>query len=196
MSEIIDASFEEDTGSSQPYIIAGSGYYFGGEAGTQYIPGYGVIFTKNARMNLVTVLDEAVPIPAVPAPDTPPAAARSRAAERPDYTVREMYRTLMTLSGEEMTEASREKLLEHFQNLKQKTAEILATYGSTLTELDADEYIGINYEVGSSAGLLQSGVTNYMVLAKMGDVLQALRQSDGVEWLLGRLITNEKIEDR
>ncbi len=196
MSEIIDAAFEEDTGSSQHYVITGSGYYFGGESGTQYIPGYGVIFTKNARMNLVTVLDESVPMPTVTAPDAPPPARSRASAGRTDETVRELYRGLMSLSGEEMTEASREKLLEHFQNLKVKTAEILATYGSTLTELDADEYVGINYEVGSSAGLLQGGVTNYLVLARMSDVQQALRQSDGQEWLLERLISNEKIDER
>jgi len=92
MSEIIDAAFEEDTGSGQHYVIAGSGYYFGGASGTQYIPGYGIIFTKNARMNLVTVLDESIPLP--PAPDAPPAAAGSRAAERADQTARERTITL------------------------------------------------------------------------------------------------------
>jgi hypothetical protein len=199
MSEIIDAAFEEDTAGSQNYVISGSGYYFGGAARTQYVPGYGVIFTKSARMNLVTVLQEGVPAPpAAPDPDVPPPAASSRAAAgaTAERQAREVYRGLMSLSGQEMTEASREKLLEHFRNLKQKTAEILATYGSTLTELEADEYVVINYEVGSSAGMLQGGVTNYMVLAKMSDVLQARRQSDGAEWLLERLITNEKSDNQ
>ncbi len=191
MSEIIDAAFEEESGAGEYLGVVGlsRAYYFGGEARTQYIPGYGVIFTKSARMNIVTVLEEAD----VPEPDAP-AAAGSRSGDVA-RRARDVYQRVLVMTGEEAVEASREKLHEHFDNLKHKTAEILATYGSTLTELNADEWVGINYEVGSSAGLLQAGVSNYMVLARMSDVLQALRQSDGAQWLLERLVTNEKLEN-
>ncbi len=191
MSEIIDAAFEEESGAGGYLGIVSfnRAYYYGGEARTQYIPGYGVIFTKSARMNIVTVLEVAD----IPEPDAP-AAARSRSGVEL-RSARDLYQRVLTMTGEEASEASREKLHEHFDNLKHKTAEILATYGSALTELNADEWVGINYEVGSSAGLLQAGVSNYMVLARMSDVLQALRQSDGAQWLLERLVTNEKLEN-
>ncbi|MFC1628713.1 hypothetical protein ACFL3H_06320 [Gemmatimonadota bacterium] len=189
MSEIIDAAFEEGSSVNDYYAVAGRSYYVGGNAHTQYIPGYGIIFTKSARMNFMTVL-EAVPVPNVPDPPGSRSGAGNTETES-----RVTYRGMLSMTGEEASEASRERLREHFDNLKQKTAEVFATYGNTLTELKADEWVGINYEVGSSAGLLQSGVSNYMVLARMSDVLQALRQSDGVAWLLERLVTNEKMDE-
>lgn len=181
MAEIIDAAFEESWEEGEYHVYDISDAYFGGEARTQYIPGYGVIFRKNARFSAVNLVRGLV------APPEPPAASgRARTDTR---------RESISIALEAATEESRGKIEEHLDNLRRKTAEILATYGNTLTRLGADEWVGINYEVGSAAGLLQSGVSNFLVLARMSDVREAFRQGDAADWLYERLVTNEKPEN-
>ena len=80
----------------------------------------------------------------------------------------------------------------HLDTLRLKTAEVLATYGPTLTELKDDDWVGIYFDVGSAAALLGGGMDNYLVQARMRDIRQAATQSDPAAWLRGRLVTNEK----
>jgi hypothetical protein len=56
------------------------------------------------------------------------------------------------------------------------------------------DWVGVFYDVGSAAGLLEGGISNFLVQARMGDIRQAGRQADGAAWLLDRLVTNEKQE--
>jgi len=183
MAEIIDAAFEYEEEEQHIYVVAG-GAYFGGAARTQYIPGYGVIFRKNARISPISFIGELATLPEPPEPDEVAAEARVSARAR-----------RLTAAIEGATEESREKIQEHLENLKKKTAAILATYGTTLTELKDEEWIGINYEVGSAASLLQSGVSNFLVLARMSRVREAARQGgNSAEWLLEHLVTNKKPE--
>ncbi len=182
MAEIIDAAFEaEDEGNFRIYV-SGRGAYFGGEARTQHIPGYGVIFRKNARINPFMVVSE---VPDVPAP-------AARTETRVEERVMAATRRLSTwIEGQ--NEESAEKTALHLDLLKSKTAEIFSTYGTTLTELDDSEWIGINFEVGSAAGLLQSGVSEYLVLVQMQRVREAAGQGAGAaDWLLDYIVTNEK----
>lgn len=180
MAEIIDAAFEYEEEEQHVFVIE-RGAYFGGAARTQYIPGYGVIFRKNARMSPFAIVGEMF-TPAEP----DEARMEARAATRG-----RVYTQVL----EEATEESRQKIEEHLEKLKEKTAEILATYGTTLTELKDDEWVGINYEVGSAVGLLQSGMSNFLVLARMSHIREAARQGeDAADWLLERLVTNERTE--
>jgi len=93
---------------------------------------------------------------------------------------------------EENTEEQLQAYADHLDDLKQKTAGILATYGPTLTEMGDDDWVGVYYNVGSAAGLLEGGITNFLVQAQMADIRQAGGEADGPAWLLGRLVTNEK----
>ena len=184
MAEIIDAAFEVEEEGQFPVYISFGGTYFGGEARTQHIPGYGVIFRKNARINPFLMVPE---VPDAPAPAT---GADTRVEDRIQATTRRM----ITLIGEQ-NEESAEKMTRHLDMLKSKFAEILATYGTTLTELDDSEWIGINFEVGSAASLLQSGVSEFLVLVQMNRVREAARQgADAADWLMEYIVTNEKQE--
>ncbi len=83
---------------------------------------------------------------------------------------------------------------QHLDTLKRKTVEVLAVYGPTLTELKDDDWVGVFYDVGSAAGLLNAGMENYLVQARMGDIRQAAAQSDPEAWLAQRVVTNERDE--
>ena len=184
MAEIIDAAFEAEEESRFPVYISAGGAYYGGEARTQYIPGYGVIFRKNARMNPFIF------VPEPPDAPSPPTSDDTRVEERVRATT---YRR-GTLIGEQHEESA-EKMTQHLDMLKSRFAEILTTYGTTLTELDDSEWIGINFEVGSAAGLLQSGVSEFLVLVQMNRVREAVRQgADAADWLKDHIVTNEKQE--
>jgi hypothetical protein len=184
MAEIIDAAFEYEEEEEGHFLIIAGGAYFGGAARTQYIPGYGVIFRKNARISPISFIGELATLSDPPEPDEVTAEARVSAEAR---------RFTAVIEG--ATEESRGKIQEHLENLKKKTAAILATYGTTLTELKDEEWIGINYDVGSAASLLQSGVSNFLVLARMSRVREAARQGgNAADWLLEHLVTNEKSE--
>jgi hypothetical protein len=175
MSEIIDSSLQGE-GSDDTWSYAvnfGEVRYFGGESSFQYVPGYGVLFHKGARLNTATQLIRG--------------ATRARRGTGVDV---ETFREQL----EEGTEVQREAYTEHLADLKAKTAEILATYGPTLTGLDDSDWVGVFYNVGSGAGLLEGGISNYLVQAMMMDVRQAGVQADGASWLLDRLVTNEKQE--
>jgi len=157
---------------NQVYALAGTGT--SGSSRARYLPGYGVIFNRSARMS--SVLTEADVLITTDEP--------ARAG-----TGRNSFRTI--LDDPEQFQA---RLEEHFEALMLKTAEILATYGSTLTELAATDWIGFNYDVGSGAALLQSGVSTFLVQARMSDVRQAASQTAPAQWLYGRLVTNKKPE--
>ncbi len=164
MSQIIDTSLRPDA-SDQGVMGGVWSTYFGGTAQTQYVPGYGVIFRKSARLNTARAFASFAPMP-----------------------LRERSRTAL-----DSTESkARKSYQEHLDTLKRKTAEILATYGPTLTELKDADWVGINYDVGSAAALLGNGGENYLVQARMRDVRQAAAQSDPAGWLAQRLVTNEK----
>lgn len=175
MAEIIDAAFDEDEVSANVFEGYSRGIYYGGEARIQYLPGYGVIFRKNARFSALNIVRRERVVP-----DEEPARAERLYTEAVGLDV--------------LSEESREKIALHLKELRKKTAEIMAIYGSTMTELNDSEWIGINYDIGSTAEFLQSGTNNYLVLARMSDIREAARQSDGAEWLLSRLVTNEKTE--
>ncbi len=190
MNEIIAESFRGFTSRregeaaeaydmlAQTYVIGGGSSWsvYGGGSRARYLPGYGVIFNRSARMSSVVMMETDV---AVPEPDLPTSERRTA-------------RPLRTVLDD--PEASRARLEEHLEALMHKTAEILATYGTTLTELDDDEWVGINYDVGSGAALLQSGVSRFLVQARISDVRQAAGQADAPEWLYNRLVTNKKPE--
>jgi len=184
MDEIIAESFRGFTSgregeSLQAYemlagtYVSASGIFGGSRA--RYLPGYGVIFNRSARLSSVIAIEADVPVPA-----TESSSARG------------ITRNLRTVLDN--PEESLVRLEEHLEALKEKTAEILATYGTTLTELDDNEWVGFNYDVGSGAALLQSGVSRFLVQARMSDVRQAARQSDAVAWLLEHLVTNQRSE--
>jgi len=161
MSGIIDTSLRPDETQGALYV-SGMGTYFGGSAEAQYVPGYGVIFRKSARMNTARTFA-----------DMSSRAFRMTAVDSVDTEARKAYQ-------------------EHLDTLRRKTGEILATYGPTLTELRDDDWVGIYYAVGSAAALLGGGMDDYLVQARMRDVRQAAAQSDPGAWLAQRLVTNEK----
>jgi hypothetical protein len=175
MSEIIDSSLEvEGSGDTWTYAVGiGDARYFGGDSSYQYVPGYGVLFRKGARLNIATGLIRR--------------AARERASAGGDV---ETFREQL----EQGTEEQRQAYTEHLADLKEKTAAVLATYGPTLTELNDSDWVGVFYNVGSAAGLLEGGISNFLVQATMADIRQAANQADSAAWLLGRLVTNEKQE--
>jgi hypothetical protein len=161
MGGIIDTSLRPDETEGALYV-SGMGTYFGGSAEAQYVPGYGVIFRKSARMSTARTFA-----------DMSSRAFRVTAVDSVDTEARKAYR-------------------EHLDTLRRKTGEILATYGPTLTELGDDDWVGIYYAVGSAAALLGGGMDDYLVQARMRDVRQAAAQSDPAAWLAQRLVTNEK----
>jgi hypothetical protein len=173
MSEIIDSSLvPEDTGDSWTYAVAYDEVrYFRGDSSFQHVPGYGVLFRKGARLNIATRLIR-------------DAARGARASGVNVEALREQL--------EEGTEEQRQTYTDHLADLKQTTAEVLATYGPTLTELDDSDWVGVFYNVGPAAGLLEGGISNFLVQARMADVRQAGAQADGASWLMARLVTNEK----
>ncbi len=173
MAEIIDSSLQvEGTGDTWAYaVVFDEARYFGGHSSYQYVPGYGALFRKGARLNMATQMIRRLN------PDR----------RRSEITV-ETFREQM----EEGTEEQRQAYTEHLVDLKEKTAEILATYGPTLTGLNDDDWVGVFYDVGSAAGLLEGGISNFLVQATMADVRQAGIQPDGADWLLDHLVTNEK----
>lgn len=174
MSAILDSSTPgEDTSELPQVVYSGRFEYLDGNPPYQYVPGYGVLFRKAARLNLATRLIREVVPPRSGADATP-------------QTLRQRI--------EESTEDQRETYSEHLAALKESTAEILATYGPTLTEMNGDEWVGVYYDVGSAAGLLQGGITNYLVQARMRDIRTAANQSDPASWLTDHLVTNERQE--
>ena len=48
------------------------------------------------------------------------------------------------------------------------------------------------YNVGSAAGLLEGGISNFLVQARMADIRQAGNEPEGATWLAERLVTNER----
>ncbi len=170
MAEIIDSSLQLEHTVDVLYYAA-QVRYFGGDSSYQYVPGYGVLFRKGARLNLATQV------------------LRQWAPDRIESGVTpQSLRQRMQESNEEQLQA----YSEHLVDLKQKTAEILATYGPTLTEMNDDEWVGVYYDVGLAAGLLDGGITNFLVQARMEDIRQAGGEADGAAWLLARLVTNER----
>jgi hypothetical protein len=83
-------------------------------------------------------------------------------------------------------EESKELFAEHLEKLKRKTAEIFATYGASMSELSADEWLTIHYDVGSATQLLQGGPDYFLVQAKMSDVRSAVENPEGALLLYGR----------
>ncbi len=160
MSQIIDASLSSRSSDREVYVLSTT--YFGGSADPQYVPGYGVIFRKNARMSTSRTFSE----------------VRGDARATVDS---------LRTKGLETYQA-------HLDTLRQKTVELLADYGPTLTELGDDDWVGLYYDVGSAAALISSGLGDYLVQARMRDIRQAATQSDPAQWLMSRLVTNEKEE--
>jgi len=163
MSQIIDTSLRSGDVEGTLYV-SDFGTYFGGSAEAQYVPGYGVIFRKNARMNATRVYAGV------------------------------SGRSLRVTAADSVAAEARKAYGEHLDTLRRKTGEILATYGPTLTELEDDDWVGIYYAVGSAAALLSGGMDDYLVQARMGDIREASAQSDPAAWLAQRLVTNEKEE--
>lgn len=175
MSEIIDSSLEVE-GAGENWAFGGDfgvARYYGEDSSYQYVPDYGVLFRKGARLNIATEL------------------IRRANRERRSAGVNVDVETLRE-QIEEGAEEQREAYVQHLEGLKVQTAAILATYGPTLTELNDDDWVGVFYNVGSAAGLLEGGISNFLVQARMADVRQAGAQADGATWLLDRLVTNEK----
>ena len=160
MSQIIDTSLRSDDAGPAMY---GGGWsvYLGGQADPQYVPGYGVIFRKNARMNTARTF---VALPT----------------------------TGRATSVDSIESAARKKYQAHLDTLRHETVEILSTYGPTLTALEDGDWVGIYYDVGSAAALLDGGMENYLVQARMRDIRQSSTQSDPAAWLEQRLVTNER----
>lgn len=173
MAAIIDGSLQGEGTGEWAVVYSGQGWH-SGDSAYQYVPGYGVLFRKAARLNLATRVIRQVATPSGAGGEISVQGLRQRI--------------------DESTEEQRQVYSEHLANLKQQTAEILATYGPTLTEMSDDEWVGVYYDVGSAAGLLEGGISNFLVQARMGDIRQAANQADGPDWLLGRLVTNEKQE--
>lgn len=169
MEEIIDSS--QQTARSDEVWVAYSGQrsgLFGRSSSYQYVPGYGVLYRKSARLNVASNIVAQVA----------PGRVRSEASVT-------TLRQRIDESTEEQTEAYR----DHLDSLKQSTAEILATYGPTLTQMNDDDWVGIFYNVGSAAGLLEGGMTDFLVQARMSDIRAAAGQADS---LAAQLVTNEK----
>ncbi|MCG6988721.1 MAG: hypothetical protein LJF06_11145 [Gemmatimonadetes bacterium] len=164
MSGIIDTSLHPGSSDRETYLSNFVGAYFGGRAEPQYVPGYGVFFRKTARLSTARAFVR-----------MSTGSARAEVMDSTEATARKTYRA-------------------HLDTLRQKTAEILATYGPTLTALKDDDWVGIYYDVGSAAGLLSGGIDNYLVQARMRDIRQAAGQSNPAAWLDQRLVTNEKEE--
>ncbi len=181
MTGILDSSLLETSGEFTHYVVASSGsqrVYTGGTGRSQYVPGYGVIFRKNARLNWLSM---AVTIPEPPAP--PGVAGEER-------IVRERQTARAEIA--DIREKGSEAWAEHLDELKQKSAELLALYGPTLTELPAEEWVAFYFNVGSSVNLVQGGMDYFLVQARMRDIRTAAQQADGAAWLKERLVTNEK----
>jgi hypothetical protein len=160
MSQIIDTSLRFEAGDPTQRLLAST--YYGGSIEPQYVPGYGVIFRKNARMSTARVF----------------VARSSRPATR---------------TAIDSTEAAAQTTYRaHIDTLRHKTAEILATYGPTLTEMKDDDWVGLYYDVGSAAALLNGGMDDFLVQARMRDIRQAAGQADPAGWLEQRVVTNEK----
>lgn len=171
MAEIIDSALQVE-GTDDVWISYSNQLrHYGGDSSYQYVPGYGVLFHKAARLNLATQVVQQV----APSRVTPGVAAQSL-RQRIDAS----------------TEEGHQAYTEHLADLAQKTAEILATYGPTLTQMSDDAWVGVYYDVGPAAGLLEGGITNFLVQARMEDIRQAGYEADGAAWLLDRLVTNEK----
>ena len=175
MAEIIDGSLQAERAGDVWIAYPDEARHFGGESSYQYVPGYGVLFNKSARLDLASRVLRDVYLD------------REIAAAEAEFTVQALRQR-----REESTEEQREAYVEHLADLKQKTAEILATYGPTLTEIEDDQWVGVYYNVGSAAGLLEGGISNFLVQAKMVDIRQAGNEADGAAWLLNFLVTNEK----
>jgi hypothetical protein len=171
MAEIIDSSLQVERTDDAWIAYSDQVRRYGGDSSYQYVPGYGVLFHKAARLNLATQVIRQV--------------APSRVA--PGIAAQSLRQRI-----DESTEEQRQAYTEHLADLKQKTAEILATYGPTLTEMNDDAWVGVYYNVGPAAGLLEGGITNFLVQARMEDIRQAGREADGAAWMLDRLVTNEK----
>jgi hypothetical protein len=179
MSEIIDAAFEADE-EVVGEVSAGRGFNLArtyntwnirGSADAQYIPGYGVIFRKSARQSLSRLAISEVK------------------ADAPESAAEQVF-----LGLQARLEESVEEYAKHLEDLKRKTAEIFATYGASMSELSADEWLSIHYDVGSATQLLQGGPDYFLVQARMGDVRSASENPEGADWLFSRLITNERQE--
>jgi hypothetical protein len=169
MEEIIDSSLQGE-GAEDTWVYSDYARYFGGDSSYQYVPGYGVLFHKAARLNLATrVIRQA----------------------NPDRVESGVVVAPFRQRIEETTEEQQQVYAQHLADLKQKTAEFLATYGPTLTELEDDDWVGVFYNVGSAAGLLEGGISNFLVQARMADIRQAGREG-GAGWLVDQLVTNEK----
>lgn len=162
MSQIIDTSLRSDVALGGLYADAWSAYV-GGTADAQYVPGYGVIFRKTARMSTARTFS-----------------GFSGASPRE--------------SADSLEQSARATYREHLDTLRRKTVEVLAVYGPTLTELEDDDWVGIYYDVGSAAALLNEGMDDYLVQARMRDIRQAAAQSDPEAWLEQRVVTNERGE--
>lgn len=161
MSQIIDTSLNPDHSDRDFYAQAWSTYY-GGRADPQYVPGYGVIFRKTARLNTARTF------------------------------VRISESSRNKTSADSAEAVARKRYQAHLDTLKSKTVAILATYGPTLTGLKDDDWVGVYYDVGPVASLLNVGSDNYLVQARMRDIRQAATQSDPAAWLKTRVVTNEK----
>lgn len=172
MAAIIDGSLESSP-SGEFALVARRGWSSGNDDGFQFVPRYGVLFRRSARLNLATRLIQ----------DVSP--GRVRADVSPD-SLRERI--------EESTAEQQLTYSEHLAELRRSSAELLATYGPTLTHMEPDYWVGLYYDVGSAAGLLQGGVSDYLVQARMSDIRQAASTGDPTSWLLDRLVTNEKQE--
>ncbi len=161
MSQIIDTSLRSD--ASEQFAPGGTwSTYYGGQAEPQYVPGYGVIFRKNARMNTARAFVTMAPRP-----------LREGGVDSAQVAARKSYQA-------------------HLDTLRRETVDLLVTYGPTLTELDGNDWVGIYYDVGPAATLLDGGLEDYLVQARMRDIRQASAQSDPAAWLAHRLVTNEK----
>ncbi len=166
MAEIIASSLQGAQSDDTHWVSYGSD-----DSSFQYVPGYGVLFRKGARLNIASQVIRSL----------------NTARVEAGVTVQSLREQI-----DESTEEQREAYAEHLASLKEQTAEILATYGPTLTEMGEDEWVGVFYNVGSAAGLLEGGITNFLVQARMGDIRQAGNDPDGASWLLDRLVTNER----
>ena len=171
MAEIIGSSLQ-GAESGTTWVYSGRVRYLGGESSYQYVPGYGVLFRNDARLNMATQVIRQVNPARLPS----------------GVNVQSLRQQI-----DESTEEQRQAYVEHLAGLKEKTAEIFTTYGPTLTELNDDDWVGVFYDVGSAAGLLEGGITNFLVQARMRDIRQAGGDDAvGAAWLLENLVTNEK----
>ncbi len=164
MSRIIDTALQPRS-SGLFSMTDDQPVYLGGEAEPEYVPGYGVIFRKNARLNTALTV------------------AR--------YS---FWHGTEQAAVDSAQRAARKTYQQHLDTLKRETAEVLATYGPTLTGLQDGDWVGIYYDVGSAASLVSGGMEHYLVQARMRDIRQASTQSDPAAWLEQRLVTNERKE--